>query len=171
MDKQKDVWLRGPIEGVDPLVQPAAHAFIQVLEDIEKLCEKIDPAALWTKPENAASPGFHLLHIAGATERLLTYARGEQLSDAQIAAAKAESQPPHLPASELLSRLRKTIGEAIEQIRTTPAAALIETRDVGRARVPSTVIGLIFHAAEHAARHSGQLATTLRLMQPHSIRE
>jgi hypothetical protein len=37
------------------------------------------------------------------------------------------------------------------------------TRDerlVGRLKLPSTVVGLLFHAAEHTQRHVGQAATT-----------
>jgi hypothetical protein len=45
----------------------------------------------------------------------------------------------------------------------TGEATLTATREVGRARLPSTVIGLLFHAAEHTQRHAGQALTTKRM--------
>ena len=39
-----------------------------------------------------------------------------------------------------------------------------EARSVGRAQLPTTVIGLLFHAAEHTQRHAGQAVTTARVV-------
>jgi uncharacterized damage-inducible protein DinB len=36
---------------------------------------------------------------------------------------------------------------------------------VGRARLPTNVLGLLFHTAEHAARHAGQVVTTMKLVR------
>ena len=35
---------------------------------------------------------------------------------------------------------------------------------VGRAKLPSNTIGLLVHAAEHTARHVGQLMTTAKVL-------
>jgi uncharacterized damage-inducible protein DinB len=43
--------------------------------------------------------------------------------------------------------------------------ALTEQRLVGRARIASTVIGLLVHAAEHTTRHTGQLVVTVKVLQ------
>jgi hypothetical protein len=40
----------------------------------------------------------------------------------------------------------------------------LDFRGVGRAQLPSTVLGLLFHAAEHTQRHAGQVATTRRVV-------
>jgi hypothetical protein len=48
-------------------------------------------------------------------------------------------------------------------VRNTPESALTEPRGVGRAQLPSTVIGLLVHAAEHTLRHVGQMITTNRI--------
>jgi hypothetical protein len=87
-------WLRGPVPGVSPLLQPAAHAFIMSIEDCEAAVSGLTPDQLWMSPEGAASVGFHLLHLAGSTDRLLTYARGERLSEAQRAMLVAETRAP-----------------------------------------------------------------------------
>lgn len=167
MSTQPEVWLRGPVAGVDPLLMPAAHALMQVLEDVERETAHLTVADLWRPAGDAAPVGFHLRHIAGSTDRLFTYARGERLTDAQRTALTAEQSPGNPPAdaTTLLDALRTTIDDALAQLRATPSSALKEPRSVGRAGMPSTVLGLLFHAAEHAQRHAGQVATTVRALK------
>ena len=157
MSTQPEVWLRGPVAGVDPLLMPAAHALMQVLEEAERETAHLTLEELWRAAGDAAPVGFHLRHIAGSTDRLFTYARGEKLSDAQRTALAVEKSPGNPPADAtvLLDGLRRAIDEALAQVRATPASALKEPRTVGRAGMPSTVLGLLFHAAEHAQRHAG----------------
>ena len=57
------------------------------------------------------------------------------------------------------------IDQALEQLRHTPVESLEAVREVGRARLPSTVLGLLVHAAEHTSRHVGQLITTLKVVR------
>jgi hypothetical protein len=85
-----EVWLRGPVEGIQPLLQPAAHALLQVGEDVLPIVRDLTPAELWARPGGAASIGFHLVHLPGSLDRLLTYSRGETLSSDQLAALAAE---------------------------------------------------------------------------------
>ena len=124
---------------------------------------RIDHDQLWFRIGASASIGFHGLHIAGATDRLLTYARGDQLSALQVAAAREESRISGLDAAALDARVEHAMEAALEQVRRTPVSTLTAPRDVGRDHLPSTVIGLLFHAAEHAARHAGQMATLRRI--------
>jgi uncharacterized damage-inducible protein DinB len=156
------------VEGIHPLLQPVAHAYVQVAEDVEALCATLQEEHLWLRGGTAAPIGFHLTHIAGATDRLFTYARGEDLTQEQILAMKAEkSVEERKPGKEeLVSTLQQTIGRALNQLRATSAESLTNSREVGRAKLPSTVLGLLFHAAEHAQRHSGQLTTTARILLP-----
>jgi hypothetical protein len=79
-------WLRGPIPGIAPVLQPAAHAFVMAREDVEAAVSGLAEDQIWARPAGIASLGFHLAHLAGSTDRLLTYARGEALSDVQRAA-------------------------------------------------------------------------------------
>ncbi len=67
-----EVWMRGPIEGVPALLQPVAHALLQVEEDVLKYTAQISSAQLWTKPGGNASIGFHLQHIRGVIDRMFT---------------------------------------------------------------------------------------------------
>lgn len=161
-----EVWLRGPLEGYSPALQPVAHALLQVLEEVERAASPLAPEELWATPGGAASVGFHLRHLAGSTDRVLAYARGEQLSDAQTAALRAEKEPaPHLAAPALLEEVRTAVERALVQLRATPDEALDQPRDVGRGRLPSTVRGLLYHVGEHAARHAGQVVTTAKVVR------
>lgn len=162
-----EAWLRGPIAGIDPWLMPAAHALVHAREDLTRAAAGLTHAQLWARPGGAASIGFHIRHAAGATRRLLTYARGEQLDDARIAAAAAERDPagPEVSAEALVSEAGVAFEEALAQLRATPRDGLLEPRGVGRAALPSTVLGLLFHAAEHAARHAGQVVALAKVVR------
>ena len=169
-DSQIEAWLRGPLAGIPPYLQPPAHAFVMAREDVDAAVADLYPSQIWTSPGGAASIGFHLVHMAGSTDRLLTYARGEPISDAQRAALAVERDiadgvhaPPALEA--LLAAWHHTVERALQQIAHTPESTLLEPRAVGRQRLPSTVLGLIFHSAEHAQRHVGQIITTAAVVR------
>ncbi len=166
MAEQSEFWLRGPVPGVDPLLMPAAHALLQTMEDAQAATANLSAEELWAKPGTAAPVGFHLKHLAGSTDRLLTYARGQRLNDAQRAALADEKSTgtPLTDAGTLLATLRSTIDAAIDQLRATPVSTLQEPRQVGRSAA-STVLGLIVHAAEHSQRHAGQIATTVKMLR------
>jgi uncharacterized damage-inducible protein DinB len=159
-----EAWMEGPVPGVDPLLQPAAHAFVQAQRDVRRLLEGLAAAQIWTRPGASASIGFHAVHLAGATDRLLTYARGALLTAEQKAAAGAEGKADVLTAEALVAIVDAAVAQALTQLRATPAATLTEVRGVGRQQLPSTVIGLLFHAAEHATRHAGQMATLRQIV-------
>jgi uncharacterized damage-inducible protein DinB len=166
MSTQPEAWLRGPVEGIAPVLQPAAHALIQAREDVEALAATVGADVLWTRVDGAASAGFHLLHLAGALDRLFTYARGEGLNEAQKVALRAEGQDhPHIGGAALAAVVATQIERALAQLASTDPAHLFDERKIGRAGLPSNVLGLLFHAAEHTTRHVGQFVTTIKLTQ------
>lgn len=160
-------WLRGPLPGIPLLLQPVAHAFVMSIEDCESAATGLVHGQLWHEPGDAASVGFHLRHLAGSTDRLLTYARGEALTAAQKAALASERTPgdPAPTAGDLLAAWRTGVERALAQLAATSEASLGDARAVGRAQLPSTVLGLLFHAAEHASRHTGQAVTTAKIVR------
>lgn len=162
-----EVWLRGPLAGVEPFLMPAAHALAQAAEELRRVASGLDHAQLWARPAGVASVGFHLRHVAGATDRLLTYAEGGVLSAEQRAFAASEGEPagPEVPAEALAEETADLLAAAIERLRRMPRERLLEARSVGRLRLPSTVLGLIFHAAEHAQRHVGQALVTAKVVK------
>jgi uncharacterized damage-inducible protein DinB len=152
------------VPGVAPVLQPAAHALIQAAEDVNALAPSVPLDMLWAG-RGAATAGFHLLHMAGALDRLFGYARGEPLSDAQKAVLGAEGVPhPELDGAALASKVAEAVERALGQLRATDPARVFDDRKVGRAGLPSTVLGLLFHGAEHTTRHAGQFVTTIKLL-------
>jgi len=161
-----EAWLRGPIEGVPPLLQPVAHALVHAREDARHELMAFPPHLLWERPGDVASVGFHLQHARGVIDRLFTYARGEKLSIEQREQMKGEGKPVNDTSSvdTLLEALHAQVDRAIQQLKHTPEHSLIERRLVGRQEIPSTVVGLLFHAAEHTQRHIGQMLVTARVL-------
>lgn len=160
---QPEYWLRGPVAGIPALLQPVAHALLQAREEITAAVKDLPATVLWTQPGGLASAAFHLQHLTGVIDRLFTYAQGHELSDEQLQYLAAEGKEDEsITIDRLTAQLSKRIDTALEQLATTPASSLTETRGVGRKQVPSTVGGLLFHAAEHTMRHTGQLLVTIR---------
>jgi hypothetical protein len=164
--ENREYWLRGSLTGVAPLLQPVAHALLQARADVSALLVGFPDALLWERPGGVASPGFHLQHLAGVLDRLLTYARDQALTHHQLheLAGEGAPQPGQATVAELLNRFNIQIDKALEQVSQTTDVELLLPRHVGRARIPSTVHGLLFHAAEHTQRHTGQLLVTVRVL-------
>jgi uncharacterized damage-inducible protein DinB len=160
-----EVWLRGPAEGIPSLLQPAAHALMQAVEEIKQFMKDFPDALLNERPANLASPAFHLLHIAGVLDRLCTYARGASLTEEQLAYLRAESLPISHTTPELVAQVEQQVEKTLVQFKQTDEATLTDVRTVGRKALPSTVQGLLFHAAEHTMRHVGQLLVTVKLLK------
>src|SRR5262245_48761110 len=167
MTNLPEPWLRGPVPAIPALLQPAAHAFIMSREDVGLAAAGLTSDQLWSEPGGIASVGFHLAHLTGSTDRLLTYARGESLSETQRQTLAGErtlrTERPAL--DDLVAAWRDMVAKALEQLSSTPDEALLQPRLVGRLQLRSTVLGLLFHAAEHAARHTGQIVTTSKLVR------
>ena len=149
------------MEGVHPLVMPVFFSFAQAREDLAKHTAGLTEEAVW-KQFGRVSLGFHLKHIAGSVDRLMTYLVGKQLKREQLKALLDESEPDQsLP--DLLAAIHVQFWAAEEQLRQLDSGTLYEARTVGRQALPTTVFGLLVHLCEHTQRHLGQaiLLTTL----------
>ena len=160
------VWLQGAVPGVPDLLQHVAHALIECADDVRNLLDRLPADRVWARPKGAASVGFHVRHSMGSLDRLFTYARGEALTAAQLATLAGEKQMDASTASaaQLQADFATGVEHALEQLRRTSPETLLQRREVGRARLPSTVIGLLSHAGEHTYRHIGQAITTARVI-------
>ena len=159
-------WQRGPIDGVPAVLQPVAHILLQVRESVLEIVPGLTQAEWNARPGGVASAAFHVRHITGVIDRLFTYARGEMLSDAQFTALRAEGAlmaEAEVPSA--LAALCARVDAALAELRTVDVATLGDFRAVGRAQLPSTVIGCLVHGAEHAMRHVGQLSVTTRVVR------
>jgi hypothetical protein len=161
-----EVWLRGALSDIPALLQPVAHSLLQCREELVSKVSDLASSQIWAMPGGAASIGFHVRHATGSLDRLFTYARGEQLSAAQRAFLAAETHPDLAPqaAGRLIAGFEEAVERALAQLKQTNESTLLDSRGVGRAQLPSTVLGLLFHAAEHTQRHLGQIATTVRIV-------
>jgi uncharacterized damage-inducible protein DinB len=165
--KLPEAWLRGSVENIPALVQPVAHALLQAREEVNELMQDFPDELLWIKPADAASTGFHLQHLKGVLDRLFTYAKGQTLSEEQLKALKTEGNPQQTKSNvqELVHAFNQQVNKALEELQQINEQTLTEFRGVGRAQLPSTVMGLLFHAAEHTMRHLGQLIVTARIVK------
>jgi hypothetical protein len=163
---QPEVWLRGAVPGVPPLLQPVVHALLQAREEITALMHAFPDNLLWQKPAGVASPGFHLQHLTGVLDRLFAYAGGKMLSEEQLAFLKKEGQPGDeiTTTAGLVKAFSEQVERSVLYLKNVDEKTLTEKRGVGRAQIPSTVIGLLFHAAEHTMRHTGQLLVTVNVL-------
>ena len=163
--KLPEVWLRGPVEGLSPYLQPIAHALLQAREEVIEIMKDFPEALLWEQLAGVASPAFHLQHLSGVLERLFTYARGEMLSAEQLQKLKEEGfKNEEIALRVLLQNFHRQVDGALGQLKITDEKTLTDFRGVGRAQLPSTVLGLLAHAAEHTMRHVGQLLVTVRIL-------
>ena len=160
-----EVWLSGSLPNIPPLLQPVAHALLQAREEVNELLHNFPDTLLWERPAGVASVGFHLQHLSGVLERLFTYAKGEALNATQLEALASEGKAANaVTVSTLIDHFNKQVDKALEQLKTTDENTLTEQRFVGRNKVPSTQLGLLFHAAEHTMRHLGQLLVTAKIL-------
>ena len=157
-------WQRGPVPGVPDVLQPVAHILLQVRESVDELTEGLTEAQWNARPAGVASAAFHVRHMTGVIDRLFTYARGESLSEAQFTWLRAEGAPlAEADVSRIIDALHERVDAAVSELRTIDVSTLGDFRPVGRAQLPSTVIGCLVHGAEHAMRHVGQLSVTVRV--------
>ena len=162
-----EVWLRGPLEEFPALLQPVAHALLQAREELNELMHDFPEELLWETVAGMASPGFHLQHLTGVLDRLFTYARKEILTGQQLTylAAEGKLTTKTYTVAELVKSFNVQVDDALAQLRATDDVTLTDHRDVGRGKLPSTVIGLYVHSAEHTMRHLGQLLVTVKVLK------
>jgi DinB superfamily len=163
---EQEPWLSGPVDGVIAELQPVAHELLFAKEELDRIFADVRDDQLWQTPNGAASIGYHVRHCSGSTLRMLTYARGQALSDAQFQQLAAEKQPDtSLAAADLLRIAHAALDEAMTFVRATSAGQLDEVRLVGRKKLSSNVRGLLYEIATHTSRHIGQIATTARILR------
>lgn len=157
-------WLRGTHADVAAVGRAVLHALDLALDDLSKWSEGLTDAEVHSQPLGLTSIAFHLRHIAGATDRILTYAEGGQLSAEQLAALKAESAGDESLAA-LLAVVEASFSNAAERIRVLASADFDTPRAVGRKQLPTSIGGALIHVADHTQRHVGQVVTTAKVLK------
>jgi len=159
-------WLRSPLPNIIDELQPVAAMFIAAKEDILRAVEGLPSDAVWDTTHGAASIGFHMLHLAGATDRLMSYAEGAALTELQKAdlAAERDADAVRPSLDHLTQKIVRAMDAAVERLQGIEREHLSTPRELGRAKVPTSTRALIMHAGEHAARHAGQIVTTSKIV-------
>lgn len=161
-----EYWLRGPVQNIILPLQPVAHALLQAQDEINEMMTAFPPQLLWENVAGKASVGFHLQHIAGVQDRLFTYAENNPLSEQQMMELKSEGKTKEeISPAILLEKLNAQFNESIRKLSLFTEEITWQERKVGRKQMPSTVHGLLFHAAEHTMRHTGQLLVTIAVLK------
>ena len=156
-------WLRGTLGEVDAVRRGVLHALELAAEDAERWCTGLSDEEMELRPFGLPSVGFQLRHMARSLDRLLTYAEGRQLSEAQMRELRSEMVAGDGRA-EFRAEFRFGVARSMERVRAIRPGMYEEVRGVGRARLPSTVGGLLVHCAEHTQRHVGQMVTTAKVV-------
>ncbi len=157
--------LRGTYADVPAVGRAVLHALDLALDDLTKWDRRPD-----RRPGSRSSPGpaFAGLPICAtwprSTDRLLSYAEGNQLSAGQLAALKAE-QSGEESLAELLAEVEASFSNAPARVRVLAAANLDTFRGVGRKQLPTTIGGALVHVADHTQRHTGQVVTTAKVLR------
>ena len=157
-------WLRGTLKDMSPLIAPVLYSFQQAREDLAEFTDGLTTEQIWARPAGLAPVGFQIRHIAGSVDRLISYALGKTLSEAQLATLKRELDPGETLDS-LFSALQQALQDAETAIREIDPGTYTEARQVGRKALPTTVIGLLIHIAEHTQRHVGQAIVTAKIVR------
>ena len=155
--QEPEAWLRGPLAGIHPLVMPVFFTYQMVREDLQRYLLPLTPGQVW-QPRQGATIGFHVQHIAGSVDRITTYLMRESLTKLQLQTLAAEPFGV-ATADQLYQSLDDRLRSSEARLATIDPAAIYEARTVGRKALPTSVIGLIVHLAEHTQRHLGQTIT------------
>ena len=157
-------WLRGTHTEVPAVGRAVLHALDLALDDLAKWTEGLSDAEVHTQPLGLPSVAFHLRHIARSTDRLLSYAEGNQLSQEQLAALKAE-QIGEETLAELLAEVEASFTMAADRVGVLATADFGTRRSVGRKQLPTSIGGALIHVGDHTQRHTGQVVTTAKVLK------
>jgi uncharacterized damage-inducible protein DinB len=157
-------WLRGTHSDVSAVARAVLHALDLALDDLTKWTEGLSDVEVQAQPLGLTPVAFHLRHIARATDRILAYAEGGQLSSEQLSALKGESAGAETLA-ELMAEVEASFSNAAERVRVLGTADFDTPRAVGRKQLPTSIGGALIHVADHTQRHVGQVVTTAKVLK------
>ena len=160
---QPEPWLRGTLTDVPAEQRAVLHALQLAREDVQRWCGGLTEQEFAARPHGLPSVAFHLRHIVGSLDRLLTYAENKLLSDEQKQWMASEMDSP-TNREELLKAFERGLAAAEARIIKIDRSQWQEPRGVGRKQFPTTVAGLIIHCADHTQRHVGQAVTTSKVL-------
>lgn len=163
IESQPEPWLRGTLADLPAEQRAVLHALQLAREDVERWCGPLTREELAVQPMGLPSVAFHLRHIVGSLDRLLTYAESKTLNDEQKQWMANEMDTP-VNRETLFAGFNEGLATAEARVRDISIANWPQPRQVGRKQLPTTVAGLLIHCAEHTQRHVGQAITTAKVV-------
>jgi uncharacterized damage-inducible protein DinB len=154
-------WMTRRLRDMHPVLAGLLYSLEHARDDIRKWTEGLTPEQFSAPRGDIAPPSFHVMHIAGSVDRLLTYARGEQLTDEQFRQLQDEKREG-ITREEALAYLDAMFANAEQTVRAIDPSQIGEARFIGRKRIEVTLGGLLIHTAEHTQRHTGELIVTAK---------
>jgi uncharacterized damage-inducible protein DinB len=132
-------------------------------EDTAKWCASLDDREIHARPLGLPSVAFQLRHIARSLDRFCCYAEGVPLNEQQLAALASEMEN-NGTREQIFSELEASLENTRRRLDTIARRSLEAPIAIGRKRLPTTLGGLLVHAAEHTQRHVGQAITTAKVL-------
>ena len=156
-------WMRGTHSDIPAVGRAVLHALELALEDLKKWTDGLTDAEIHCRPFGLMPVARHLRHIARSTDRLLAYAEGKQLSEAQLQALKTEERGDETLAA-LMAEVEASFRSASDRIRALASCDLEAPRGIGRKQLRASAGGALIHVADHTQRHVGQVVTTAKVL-------
>jgi len=160
-------WMSGTLPDLPPVIAALLYSFQQAREDLEKYTSGLTDGQLWRRDGDIGSVGFHIRHIAGSVDRLVTYASGQSLSAARMQVLREEDSDLGPTREELLKLLDDKLTQAEKNIRSLDPATFADIREIGRKRMAVPLGVLLVHISEHTQRHVGAAIVTAKLAKRH----
>jgi uncharacterized damage-inducible protein DinB len=154
-------WMTGRLRDLHPVLAALLYSLEHARDDVRKWTADLTAEQFSAPRGNIAPPSFHVMHIAGSLDRLLAYARGEQLTDEQFREFENEKRAG-ITREEALAYMEAKLERAEQTVRAIDPGQLHEARYIGRKRIEVTLAGLLIHTAEHTQRHTGELIVTAK---------
>jgi len=156
-------WLTGRWNELNPVLAAVLYSFEHARQDLERWTSGLTDEQIWHRSGEVASVGFHIRHIAGSVDRLVTYAAGKQLSADQMKDLEGEKSPEGPPRNALLELLDQKLRQSEAVIRSFDPSELGTIIEIGRKRTPVPLGVLLVHISEHTQRHVGAAIVTTKL--------
>jgi uncharacterized damage-inducible protein DinB len=156
-------WLQGTLTDLPVLQRAILHSLQMAQEDATKWCGGLDDREIHARPFGLPSVAFQLRHIARSLDRFCCYAEGVPLNPQQLAALASEMENSGTRDS-IFGELEASLETTRERLDTIIRQPLETPITIGRKHLPTTLAGLLVHAAEHTQRHVGQAITTAKVI-------
>ena len=107
-------WLSGTITGTHPVLAALLYCFQHARQDLDQWTRGFSDEQMWRKVGDVAPVGFHIRHIAGSVDRLITYANNGSLDETQL---KSCAPSRRAKVKVVMTCLRYSMGNSLMRLR------------------------------------------------------